>query len=163
QGPRGARRAGALDVGLLSLDRELYAHYLRGRAEAGAEGAGRVGGVVNLLLARDPDKAREQVLPHLAYHLNSHPAAIAPGRGRTPRELGVDELRDEFRATGAARGFKVVDPGQARAELTEITAGLPVEHLLFWCRIGGMPGALVDEHIELLGELATWLGTHLPA
>ena len=37
QGPRGARRAGALGVGLLSLDRELYPHYLRGRADAGLD------------------------------------------------------------------------------------------------------------------------------
>jgi hypothetical protein len=35
-----------------------------------------------------------------------------------------------------------------------MTAGLPVEHLLFWCRIGGMPDSLVAEHLELLlGEV----------
>jgi alkanesulfonate monooxygenase SsuD/methylene tetrahydromethanopterin reductase-like flavin-dependent oxidoreductase (luciferase family) len=159
QGPRGARRAGALGVGLLSLDRELYSHYLQGRADAGASGAGRVGGVVNLLLARDPEKAREQVLPHLAYHLNSYRQAIAAGRpGPPPRVLGVDELRREFQATGAARGFRILDAQQARGELAAITAGLPVEHLLFWCRIGGMPDALVEEHLELLfGEVRTGL------
>jgi hypothetical protein len=64
--------------------------------------------------------------------------------------LEVDELRREFQATGAARGFKIVDAGQARAALAAMTAGLPVEHLLFWCRIGGMPDSLVAEHLELL-------------
>jgi alkanesulfonate monooxygenase SsuD/methylene tetrahydromethanopterin reductase-like flavin-dependent oxidoreductase (luciferase family) len=151
QGPRGARRAGALGVGLLSLDRDLYSHYLRGRADAGASGPGRVGGVVNLLLARDPDKALEQVLPHLAYHLNSYRRAVKDGRGGgPPRVLEVDELRREFLATGAARGYKILDAAQARTELAAITAGLPVEHLLFWCRIGGMPRALVEEHLDLL-------------
>jgi len=39
-----------------------------------------------------------------------------------------------------------------------MTAGLPVRHLLFWCRIGGMPDALVAEHLELLfGEVRTGL------
>jgi alkanesulfonate monooxygenase SsuD/methylene tetrahydromethanopterin reductase-like flavin-dependent oxidoreductase (luciferase family) len=165
QGPRGARRAGALGVGLLSLDRELYSHYLRGRADAGADGAGRVGGVVNLLLARDPEKALEQVLPHLAYHLNSYRQAITDGRaGRPPRLLEPEELRREFRSTGAARGFKILDAGQARTELTAMTAGLPVEHLLFWCRIGGMPDSLVAEHLELLfGEVRTALEAQSPA
>jgi alkanesulfonate monooxygenase SsuD/methylene tetrahydromethanopterin reductase-like flavin-dependent oxidoreductase (luciferase family) len=159
QGPRGARRAGALGVGLLSLDRELYPHYLQGRADAGLAGAGRVGGVVNLLLSRDPERALEQVLPHLAYHLNSYRRAIADGRERRPpRSLEVDELRREFHSTGAARGFKIVDANQARTELAAITAGLPVRHLLFWCRIGGMPDTLVEEHLELLlGEVRSGL------
>jgi alkanesulfonate monooxygenase SsuD/methylene tetrahydromethanopterin reductase-like flavin-dependent oxidoreductase (luciferase family) len=151
QGPRGARRAGALGVGLLSLDPELYPHYLQGRADAGLGGTGRVGGVVNTLLARDPEKAREQLLPHLAYHLNSYRQAITAGRpARPPRVLTVDELRGEFQTTGAARGYRVLDPYQARAELAAMTAGLPVEHLLFWCRIGGMPASLVAEHLDLL-------------
>jgi alkanesulfonate monooxygenase SsuD/methylene tetrahydromethanopterin reductase-like flavin-dependent oxidoreductase (luciferase family) len=151
QGPRGARRAGALGVNLLSLDRDLYPHYLQGRADAGLSGAGRVGGVVNLLLARDPEQALEQVLPHLTYHLNSYRQAIAAGRGgRAPRPLEADELRREFLATGQARGFRILDARRAAAELATMTAGLPVEHLLFWCRIGGMADSLVDEHLELL-------------
>jgi alkanesulfonate monooxygenase SsuD/methylene tetrahydromethanopterin reductase-like flavin-dependent oxidoreductase (luciferase family) len=165
QGPRGARRAGALGVNLLSLDRDLYARYRQGRADAGIGGAGRVGGVVNLLLARDPEKAREQVLPHLAYHLNSYRQAIAAGRGgRPPRPLEAAELRREFQSTGAARGFRVLDPPQALAELTAMTAGLPVEHLLFWCRIGGMPDALVEEHLDLLlGDVRCGLQAQRPA
>jgi alkanesulfonate monooxygenase SsuD/methylene tetrahydromethanopterin reductase-like flavin-dependent oxidoreductase (luciferase family) len=162
QGPQGARRAGALGVGLLSLDRDLYGHYLQGRAEAGAAGPGRVGGVVNLLLARDPERAREQVLPHLAYHLNSYRQASGRG-GRPPRVLQVDELRREFQATGAARGFKVLDARQACAEVAALTSGLPAEHLLFWCRIGGMPESLVAEHLELLfGEVKAGLASGQP-
>jgi alkanesulfonate monooxygenase SsuD/methylene tetrahydromethanopterin reductase-like flavin-dependent oxidoreductase (luciferase family) len=155
QGPRGAQRAGALGVNLLSLDRDLYPPYLQGRADAGASGPGRVGGVVNLLLARDPEMARERVLPHLAYHLNSYRQAIAAGRDeRQPRLLDVDELRREFHMTGTARGYQILDPQQAIAYLEATTDGLPVEHLLFWCRIGGMPDELVAEHIELLfGEV----------
>ncbi|WP_238015184.1 LLM class flavin-dependent oxidoreductase [Dactylosporangium sp. AC04546] len=151
QGPLGARRAGRLGVGLLSLDRDLYPHYLQGRADAGVPGAGRVGGVVNVLLARDPEQAAEQVLPHLAYHLNSYRQAIAAGRQtRQPRRLDVDELRREFRTTGAIRGYRILDDRQAVRELIGAIDGLPVEHLLFWCRIGGMPDTLVAEHLELL-------------
>ena len=85
QGPRGARRAGALGVGLLSLDPELYPHYLRGRADAGLAGAGRVGGVVNLLLSRDPERALEQVLP--APCLPSQ--RLSPGHNRRPGALAA--------------------------------------------------------------------------
>ncbi|WP_433189925.1 LLM class flavin-dependent oxidoreductase [Actinoallomurus sp. CA-150999] len=158
QGPRGARTAGSLDVGLLSLDPGLYRHYLAGRADAGIDGPGRVGGVVDLLLVRDPERALEQLLPHLAYHLNSYRQAIADGRGRTPRVLKVDELREEFRATGAVRGYRILDATRAAAELTARIDGLPVEHLLFWCRIGGMPDSMVEEHLDLLfGDVRTAL------
>ena len=151
QGPVGARRAGRLGTGLLSLDRDLYPHYRQGRAEAGAAGPGRVGGVVNILLARDPERTLELVLPHLAYHLNSYRQAVAAGRpARPPRQLDADELRREFRATGSIRGYRILDDRQAARELIAATAGLPVEHLFFWCRLGGMPDALVAEHLELL-------------
>ena len=151
QGPRGARRAGALDVGLLSIDRDLYVHYLKGRADAGLDGDGKVGGVVNMLLARDPARAAEQLLPHLAYHLNSYRQAIAVGRGTAPpRVLDVDELRREYERDGVVRGYQVLDAAGAVDELCRITAGLPVEHLFFWCRIGGAPESLVQEHLDVL-------------
>jgi len=100
------------------------------------------------------------VLPHLAYHLNSYRRAIASGRAsrRPPRVLQVDELCQEFEATGAAHGFKVVDARQACAEIAGLTGSLPAEHLLFWCRIGGTPESLVAEHLELLfGEVRAGL------
>ncbi len=155
QGPRGARAAGALGVGLLSVDRALYPHYLKGRAAAGIDGDGRLGGVVNMLLARDPERAVEALLPHLAYHLNSYRQAIAAGRGTpSPRVLDVDELRREHARTGAVRGYQVLDAARAVTELRGITEGLPVEHLFFWYRIGGMPESLVAEHLDVLfGEV----------
>jgi len=155
QGPRGARQAGALGVGLLSLDRELHVRYLQGRAAAGLSGQGKVGGVVNVLVARDPERSREALLPHLAYHLDSYRQALAAGRReRPPTRLDVADLRREFETTGAARGYHVLDPHQAVDNITALTDGLPVEHLLFWCRIGGMPDWMVEEHVELLfGEV----------
>jgi alkanesulfonate monooxygenase SsuD/methylene tetrahydromethanopterin reductase-like flavin-dependent oxidoreductase (luciferase family) len=151
QGPRGARRAGALGVGLLSLERELYARYRQGRAEAGVAGPGRMAGVVNLIVARDPDRSWEAVLPHLAYHLNSYRQALAAGRREhPPRPLDVASLRQELASAGSARGYRILDPEQAVEHLEARTAGLPFEHLLFWCRIAGMPEWVVEEHIELL-------------
>jgi hypothetical protein len=89
---------------------------------------------------------------------------VTDGRERRPpRSLEVDELRREFRATGAARGFKIVDAKQACTQLAAMTAGLPVQHLLFWCRIGGMPRTLVEEHLELLfGEVRRGLEARQP-
>jgi alkanesulfonate monooxygenase SsuD/methylene tetrahydromethanopterin reductase-like flavin-dependent oxidoreductase (luciferase family) len=156
QGPRGARTAGALGVGLLSIDRDLYQHYLEGRAEASLTGAGKVGGVVNMLLARDPERAAEDLLPHLAYHLNSYRQAIAAGRGnKAPRILEIDELRREYARDGVVRGYRILDAADAIAEVSRISAGLPVEHLFLWGRIGGMPESLVAEHLDILfGEVS---------
>lgn len=150
-GPRGAEAAGSLDVGLLSLDRTLLPRYEKGRRDAGLDGPGRTGGVVNMLLARDPDRAAERLLPHLAYHLNSYRQAIAAGRGTTPpRILEVDELRHEYATTGIVRGYRIVDCQRAVGQLIELSAGAPVEHVFFWARIGGMPDAMVEEHLDVL-------------
>jgi alkanesulfonate monooxygenase SsuD/methylene tetrahydromethanopterin reductase-like flavin-dependent oxidoreductase (luciferase family) len=156
QGPRGARTAGALDVGLLSVDRGLASIYQTARAAAGHAGPGRVGGVVNMVFSRDPDRAPVDLLPHLAYHLNSYRRMMTAARtAKPPRVLEVDELRRELAATGVVRGYRILDADRAVRELRAMTDGLPVEHLFFWCRIGGMPDKLVDEHLDVLfGDVA---------
>jgi alkanesulfonate monooxygenase SsuD/methylene tetrahydromethanopterin reductase-like flavin-dependent oxidoreductase (luciferase family) len=155
QGPRGARTAGTLGVGLLSVDAELCSYYQKSCADAGLDGDGKVGGVVNMLLARDPERALEQLLPHLAYHLNSYRQALVAGRGTPPpRILEVDELHAEYRRTGAVRSYQILDAARAVTALRTMSDGLPVEHLFFWCRIGGMPESLVAEHLDVLfGEV----------
>ena len=89
QGPQGAKRAGRLGVGLLSLDRALLEPYREGLVDGGHEPAvARTGGMLDIIVADDPETAFERILPHYAPQLNSYRAASAPGPGpAAPREI----------------------------------------------------------------------------
>ncbi len=149
-GPKGARRAGRLGVGLLSVERRLLEPYQQGLDEGGHDpGSARTAGVVNVMAADDPESALERVLPHLAHQLNSYRAANASTTGRRPRELTVDDLRQNP-GSGPLAALQVLGPADAAAHIRELTAGLPVEEVYAWASIGGMPDDLVARHIELM-------------
>jgi alkanesulfonate monooxygenase SsuD/methylene tetrahydromethanopterin reductase-like flavin-dependent oxidoreductase (luciferase family) len=144
QGPQGARRAGRLGTGLLALDPALLAPYLAGLAEGGHEaGRARMSGLLDIIVADDPDEARTRILPHLAHQVNSYRLAKAAAEGRTVTALTVADLR-------TANGLAVLRPDDAIREIRARTAGLPVQHVYFWASIAGMPDDLVDRHLELL-------------
>jgi alkanesulfonate monooxygenase SsuD/methylene tetrahydromethanopterin reductase-like flavin-dependent oxidoreductase (luciferase family) len=154
QGPRGAERAGRLDVGLLSLDRALLAPYQRGLTEAGHNPANaRMGGLVEILLADDPDEARERVLPHYAHQVNSYRRAAIAGTGRPePKEVTVDRLRERMHSRGAIPGLAVLTVDEAIAHVGAAVADLPVTDVYVWANVAGMPDDIVRRHLEL------WLG-----
>ncbi len=95
-----------------------------------------MGGLVEILVADDPEAARERVLPYRAHQVNSYRAA----RGLPPKTL--EELRE--RDT-----LQVLTPAGAAGALRERTAGLPVTDVFLWMSVGGMPDDLVDRHVEL--------------
>lgn len=135
QGAIWARRAGRLGAGLLSLDRELLAPYRKGLEKAGlAPGAARMGGLIEIVLADDPEAARERIRPHRAHQLDSYAAV----RGARPRGAYADDA-----------GLLVLGVAEAEAEIRQRTEGLPVEHAYLWLSVAGMPDELVDRHLEL--------------
>ena len=154
QGPRGAERAGRLGVGLLSLNRELLSPYQRGLTEAGHDlGVGRMGGLVEILLADDPDEARERVLPHYAHQVNSYRRAAVAGTGRPePKHVTVDRLRESMAAHGKIPGLLVLTVDEAIAHVRAVVADLPVTDVYVWASVAAMPDDLVHRHLEL------WLG-----
>jgi alkanesulfonate monooxygenase SsuD/methylene tetrahydromethanopterin reductase-like flavin-dependent oxidoreductase (luciferase family) len=150
-GPQGARRAGRLGVGLLAISRRLMAPYTAGLAEGGHDPASaRVSGVLDLIVADDPPAARERLLPHFAYQLNSYRRYAAEDAAQpAPSPLTVDELRADSRHRDGFPGLTVVTPDEAIAEIRRCTDGLPVEHVFLWASIAGMPDDLADRHAEL--------------
>ncbi len=152
QGPKGARRAGRLGVGLLRLDRALLEPYVEGLREGGHDPAtARVAGVVDVVVADDPDAARERILPHYAHQLNTYRRAAVAGTGRPPpKDVTVEKLRAGADARGVMPGLAVVDPDTALDVLRERIEGLPVHHVYCWASIAGMDDDLVDRHLELL-------------
>ena len=152
QGPQGARRAGRLGVGLLSLDRALLEPYRTGLAEGGHDpSSARTGGMLDIIVADDPESALERILPHYAHQLNSYRAAAVAGTGRDlPKEITVDKLRSGATQKGQIPGLRVLSPADAVRAITEATEGSPVEHVYLWASVAGMPEDLVERHVELV-------------
>ena len=100
-GPVGARRAGRLGVGLLTHRRESHPIYRDALVEAGhGADAARMGGVVDFVLADDPEEAFERILPHRIHQLNSYRLNAAKGSGKSPRMLTEEEVREGSRFGG---------------------------------------------------------------
>ena len=151
QGPQGAKRAGRLGVGLLSLDRALLDPYREGLVEGGHDPAtARTGGMLDIIVADDPEEAFERILPHYAHQLNSYRAAAVAGSGRdAPKEITVEKLRVGAAQKGQIPGLRVLTPTDAVAAIREATEGSPVEHVYLWASVAGMPDEIVERHVEL--------------
>ena len=151
QGPQGAKRAGRLGVGLLSLDRSLLDPYREGLVEGGHDPAiARTGGMLDIIVSDDPEEAFERILPHYAHQLNSYRAAAVAGSGRdAPKEITVEKLRGGAAQKGQIPGLRVLTPTDAVTAIREATEGSPVEHVYLWASVAGMPDDLVERHVEL--------------
>ena len=159
QGPRGARLAGRLGMNLLTLDRRLLGPYVEGLEEGGfPAGSARMGGVVNLVLADDPEAVWPRVAPHLSYQWDSYNRYMVEGTDQpVPKPIDPERWRAPGR-DGAPPRFQVLTADDAARALRERTDGLPVEHVYLWASIAGMPDDLVERHVELVaGTLAPML------
>ncbi|WP_419919694.1 LLM class flavin-dependent oxidoreductase [Candidatus Poriferisocius sp.] len=150
-GPQGARRAGRLGCGLLSINPASLEPYLEGLGDAGHHStAARMAGVVNMVVADDPDEAYERILPHLAWQLNTYRAAGASGTGGTPSPLTVEKLRERRSTMGVISPLEVLTPDGAIEHLRRLSGGIPMVEAYCWATIAGMPDELAHRHVELL-------------
>jgi hypothetical protein len=114
QGPKGARRAGLMGEGLLTLAASSWPHYRDGLAEAGHDrAAARMGGGVQAYLTDDPERDWPLVAPHIAYAQDSYRRYMVEGTDHpVPRPVDPDRLRTKGPAAdqGTGRGPDVVLP-----------------------------------------------------
>lgn len=151
-GPRGARIAGRLGIGLLHISRDKYPHYVRGLEEGGHDpSTARVSDLLPIILAEDPEAAWQQVAPHLAHQVNSYRQGSVEGTGDSTPLLTAEDLRDPD-AQDRRGLLDILTPADAAVRIKELTAGLPVKHLIFWASIAGMPDHLVAENLRLITE-----------
>jgi alkanesulfonate monooxygenase SsuD/methylene tetrahydromethanopterin reductase-like flavin-dependent oxidoreductase (luciferase family) len=140
RGPRGARLAGRTGAGLLWIDRDLFAPYLAGLAQADPPALPRVGGLANVFLADDPDRVRAAIAANGRRNQASYEDAGAAGR-----EAAFPRLH-------------VYTPVSAAAYIIRLCAGLPVTDVFCFADIGGLDDDLVERHTELaVRELAPLL------
>ena len=105
--------------------------------------------MADFLVADDPEKAFERIIPHRTHQLNSYRQQAALGTGRTPRQLTEEEVR-EGRGSGVVGALRVLTVDEAVARINGICEGLPVKHLYLWASIGAMPEDLAERQMQLL-------------
>ena len=154
QGPQGARRAGRLGCGLLSLNAELLPPYRAGLADGGYDpSTARMMGLLGVILADDPESTYERLLPYVCHQLNTYRAAAAEGSGRTPSLITPEKLREGRAKPGVIPPIEVLDATDAVKRLRQLTDGVPAEEIYLWASIAGMPDDLVQRHVELLAQV----------
>ncbi|MFG2910128.1 LLM class flavin-dependent oxidoreductase [Kitasatospora sp. NPDC048286] len=153
-GPRGARIAGRLGIGLLHISHASYGHYREGLIEGGHDPElARVSDLLPVMLADDPEAAWPRVAPHLAHQMNTYRQGSVEGTDHPrPPLLGADDFPEAPKADGSWSTLEILTPEDAAARIHERTKGLPVKHLIFWASIAGMPDDLVVRNIELVSE-----------
>ncbi|WP_433801848.1 LLM class flavin-dependent oxidoreductase [Actinomycetospora sp. CA-084318] len=143
RGPRGARLAGRAGAGLLWLDPDLIAPYREGLAAGGHADTGRLGGLVNVFLADDPDEAKARLRE-------------AAGRNRASYR-GNDEAAKSSGDTTFPRLKVRTGPDAVAAVREQLAplAGMPVTDVFCFADLGGLPDDLVDRHLELVTDVLT--------
>jgi alkanesulfonate monooxygenase SsuD/methylene tetrahydromethanopterin reductase-like flavin-dependent oxidoreductase (luciferase family) len=151
QGPQGAARAGRLGVGLLSLDRRLLEPYRAGLLEGGHDPASaRTGGMLDIVVADDPEATLVRILPHHLHQANTYAECAVAGTGVEPRVLTAEKAMSRSTGPGQIPGLRVLTPDDAVTAIRDATDGSPAEHVYLWGSVAGMPGDVVDRHLELL-------------
>lgn len=144
RGPRGTRLAGRVGAGLLWLDPALLGPYAEGLDAGGwPRERGRLGGLVNVLLADDPDAAKDEV-------------RTAARRNRASYRGNDDAARPRGGGAATFPKLRVLTGDDAVAAVREQLAGLDgfaVTDVFCFADLGGLPDDLVDRHLELVTDV----------
>lgn len=150
-GPRGARMAGRLNIGLLAASHELLADYTAGLVDGGHDPAvARMRVNVEMVLSDDPERTWNEIKPFVSYQWTSYRRYMAEGTDRPmPRDVDPEPLRLPGK-DGSAPRFQVLTPADAAAFIRTTYAGLPLEQVYIWASIAGMPDHVTQRHVELM-------------
>lgn len=166
QGPQGARRAGLLGEGLLSLDSRLWAPYRDALIEAGHDPAmaGRMAGGINGWVTEDPESDWPMVSQHIAAQFDSYRRHMVEGTDQPPpRPVDPGRLRSRDRSRHPLDTITYGTPDEVANSIRASTADVPVETVFLWASIAGMPEDVVVRNVRTIcTELAPRLVAHEP-
>jgi alkanesulfonate monooxygenase SsuD/methylene tetrahydromethanopterin reductase-like flavin-dependent oxidoreductase (luciferase family) len=153
QGPKGARRCGLLGEALLSAEPSQWPHYRDALVEGGHDPAiGRMGGALQAWTTNDPDRDWPTVAKHLAHQRDSYRRHMVEGTDApVPRPVDPERIRERD-PRGPIDYLRYGTPDEIAAWMTGHTAGAPVETVLVWASLSGMPEAMVAEHVRVVCE-----------
>ncbi len=140
RGPRGARLAGRVGAGLLWLSSRLLPAYREGLEEGGHDReTARMGGLVNVFLADDPEAAWSDI------------------RSRGRHNRATYRGADTGTSDDALPRLEVLTASDASRRVASAVAGLPVSDVFCFADIGGLPGHLTERHGQLVATELPWL------
>jgi alkanesulfonate monooxygenase SsuD/methylene tetrahydromethanopterin reductase-like flavin-dependent oxidoreductase (luciferase family) len=151
-GPRGARAAGRLGLGILRVLPQLLDVYREGLVEGGHDpDSARFFGPVQAFLTDDPERDRQLILEHIAYQWQTYRDARELTRGNpSAARVRPEEIRTDGPLPGGPEiGFVFGTPEQVAQEIVRATTGTPTVGIHFWASVGGMPEEMVMRNIQL--------------
>jgi len=114
-----------------------------------------MGGVANMIVSNDPERAWSMVAPHAGYarRANEYAAQAKSVTDRmTPQEETVSvERTTDLSSVTQRRSFDAVTPEQAVRKIETWIEDLPVSDIFFFDSLAAMPDELVQEHMTLVG------------
>lgn len=150
-GPQGARRAGRLGEGLLSLSPLLVEPYRDGLVEGGHDvSTARMSGAFSAWTTDDPERDWATASSHVAYQLDSYRRYMVEGTDApVPRPVNVERIvsGDPGRVLGS---FAYGTPDHVAARLLAHVDGVPVDTAFFWASVGGMPVDMVRRGVQVI-------------
>ena len=151
QGPKGARRAGLLGEGLLSIDPALVEPYRSGLADGGHDpDRARMAGGIQGWASEDPEADWPVVARHLANQVDSYRRHMVEGTDQpVPRPIDPDRLRQRDFG-GPLSSFVYGTPEEVAARLRAHVGDAPVETVFFWASIAGMPEEMVARNVRTI-------------
>jgi alkanesulfonate monooxygenase SsuD/methylene tetrahydromethanopterin reductase-like flavin-dependent oxidoreductase (luciferase family) len=152
QGPKGARRAGRMGEGLLTLAKTSWPHYRDGLTEGGHDPAvARMGGGVQAYVTEDPERDWPRVAPHIAYQQDSYRRYMVEGTGQpAPRPVDPERLRTRGPDAGPMSYFLFGTPEQVAAAIREYAGEAPVQTVWLGASIAGLPDDLAVRHVQTI-------------
>ena len=152
QGPKGARRAGRMGEGLLTVAAGSWPHYRDGLIEGGHDPAvARMGGGIQAYLTDDPDRDWPLVAPHIAYQQDSYRRYLVEGTGHpVPRAVDPERLRSRGPEAGPLSYFLFGTAEQVAAEIQAYAGDAPVKHVWIGASIAGLPEDLAARHVQTI-------------
>lgn len=150
-GPRGARLAGRLGMGLLTMDPAALSPYLDAIPTAKiGDARPRVMAQLRVVVSSDPERAWSRIKPHLEYMWNTYNRYSVEGTPKpVPAPIDAEAWR-RWSADGTPPRFQVLDPAETVRFIESTTAAVPVDGMYAWLSIAGMDDDLVEEHMRLL-------------
>jgi alkanesulfonate monooxygenase SsuD/methylene tetrahydromethanopterin reductase-like flavin-dependent oxidoreductase (luciferase family) len=152
QGPKGARRAGLMGEGLLTLAGTSWPHYRDGLAEGGHDAAAaRMSGGIQAYLTDDPERDWPRVAPHIAYQQDSYRRYLAEGTGGLPpRPVDPGKLRTKGPDAGPLSYFLFGTPEEIAKAIWDHVGDAPVRTVWLGAAVAGLPADLAARHVQAI-------------
>ena len=152
QGPKGARRAGRMGEGLLTVAASSWPHYRDGLAEGGHDPAtARMAGGVQAYVTDDPERDWPLVAPHIAYAQDSYRRYMVEGTDHpAPRPVDPERLRAHGPEAGPMSYFLFGTPEEIAKAIQHYAGEAPVRTVWLGASIAGLPEDLAARHVQTI-------------